>query len=72
MDSLIEVLGFDKALKVGREELFKAGYMMGCDVKKRLKVKNINDAIIALRIIYNVLGINFIVEEKENGHDFKD
>lgn len=64
LDSLIGVLGFDKALKVGREELFKAGYMMGCDIKKRLKVKNINDTLIALRVIYNVLGINFIVEEK--------
>ncbi len=67
LDNLIEVLGFDKALKVGREELFNAGYMIGCDVKKRLKVKNVNDAIIALHIIYSVLGINFIVEEKEKG-----
>ena len=37
LDTLIKVLGFDKALKVGREELFKAGYMMGCDIKNVLE-----------------------------------
>ena len=64
LDTLIEVLGFDEALKVGRKELFKAGYMMGSEIKKRLNVKNVNDAIIAARIIYKVLGINFTVEKR--------
>jgi hypothetical protein len=64
LNCIIERLGFEKALKVCREELFKAGYKMGCDTKKRLKVKNIEDSIVAARIIYKVLGINFIVEEK--------
>ena len=63
LNSLIELLGFDEALIVGRKELFEAGYMMGCDIKKRLKVKNVNDTLIAARIIYKVLGINFTVEK---------
>ncbi len=64
LDTLIEVIGFDEALKVGRKELFKAGYIIGCEIKKRLNVKNVNDAIIAARIIYKVLGINFTVEKR--------
>ena len=64
LKSLIETLGFNEASKVGRKELFKAGYIMGCDVKNRLKVKNVKDAIIAAHIIYHVLGINFTLEEK--------
>ena len=67
LNSLIKGLGFDKAVKVGRKEMFKAGYKMGRDIKKRLKVKDIDDALIAARIIYRVLGINFTVEE--NGKD---
>jgi hypothetical protein len=67
LNTLIEVLGFDKAVMVGRKEMFKAGYKMGLNIKKRLNVKDIDDAIIAARIIYRVLGINFTVEE--NGKD---
>ena len=64
LNSLIEVLGFDKAVMVGREEMFKAGYKMGLNIKKRLNIKDIKDALIAARIIYRVLGINFTVEEE--------
>ncbi len=65
--SLIDELGFECALKMGRTELFKAGYIMGCDAKKRLGVKTVKDAIVAARIIYRVLGIHFTVED--NGKD---
>ena len=62
--ALVKTLGFDKACEVGRAEMFKAGYEMGCEATKRLGVgKNINDSIVAARILYNVLGINFIVEK---------
>ncbi len=67
LNSLIKGLGFDKAVKIGRKEMFKAGYYMGLDIKKRLNVKDIKDALTAARIIYRVLGINFTVEE--NGKD---
>ena len=60
---LIDELGFEDALKIGRTELFKAGYMMGCDARNRLGVKTVKDAIVAARILYRVLGINFTAEE---------
>ena len=60
---LIDELGFEDALKIGRTELFKAGYIMGCDARNRLGVKTVKDAIVAARILYRVLGINFTAEE---------
>ncbi len=64
LNSLIEELGFEYASKVGRAELFKAGYIIGYKTKKRLNVKTIDDAIVAAHIIYKILGINFTVEKK--------
>jgi L-2-amino-thiazoline-4-carboxylic acid hydrolase len=63
INCIIERFGFEKALKICRKELFEAGHMMGCNTKERLKVKNVDDAIVAARIIYKVLGINFIIEK---------
>ena len=60
---LIEKLGFENALKIGKAELYKAGYEMGCDTRKRLGVKTIKDAILAAHILYKVLGINFTTED---------
>ena len=61
---LVKTLGFDKACEVGRAEMFKAGYEMGCETTKRLGVgRNINDFIDAAKILYKVLGINFTVEK---------
>lgn len=60
---LIEKLGFEDALIIGRAELYKAGYAMGRDTRKRLGVKTIKDAILAAHILYKVLGINFTTEE---------
>ncbi len=63
LDALIKVLGFDKACELGREEMFDVGYKMGCEAQKRLGVgENIEDAIIAAKLLYKVLGINFTVE----------
>jgi hypothetical protein len=66
VNALVEALGFDKALKIGREEMFKAGYELGCEAKKRLGVgSDIKDALLAARILYKVLGIHFTIEENE-------
>ena len=63
---LVKTLGFDKACEVGRAEMFKAGYEMGCEATKRLGVgKNIKDSIVAAKILYKVLGINFTVEKHD-------
>jgi hypothetical protein len=66
VNALVEALGFDKALKVGRKEMFKAGYELGCEAKKRLGVgSDIKDTLIAARILYKVLGIKFTIVENE-------
>ena len=66
VNALVEALGFDKALKIGRKEMFKAGYELGCEAKKRLGVgSDIKDALVAARILYKVLGIKFTIEENE-------
>ena len=66
VNALVEALGFDEALKIGRKEMFKAGYELGCEAKKRLGVgSDIKDALIAARILYKVLGIKFTIVENE-------
>jgi hypothetical protein len=66
--ALIKALGLKNASEVGRAEMFKAGYMMGCDAQKRLGIgKSVKEAIVAARILYKVLGIDFALEE--NGED---
>jgi len=63
---LIETLGFKKALKVGRTEMFKAGYILGCETKKRLNIDNdIKDTIAAAHILYKVLGVKFTIKKEE-------
>jgi hypothetical protein len=62
--SLIDSMGYQKALEVGRKEMFKAGYELGSDAKKRLGVgSKIEDAVSAAGVLYQVLGIKFTVEE---------
>ena len=63
VEALIKALGFDKACELGRIEMFNAGYKLGREAQKRLGVgKNIQDTLIAAKILYKVLGINFTVE----------
>jgi hypothetical protein len=63
--ALVEALGSEKAMETGRAEMFKAGYKMGCDIQKRLGLdEDINEAMVAARILYRVLGIKFTVEKR--------
>jgi hypothetical protein len=63
--ALVELLGREKAVEVGRAQMFKAGYKMGCEARERLGVgENIEDAIAAANILYKVLGIKFHVENR--------
>ncbi|MDD3984308.1 MAG: hypothetical protein PHY59_00040 [Methanobacterium sp.] len=63
---LIETLGFKKALKIGRTEMFKAGYILGCETKKRLNIdNNINETIATAHILYKVLGVKFTIKKEE-------
>lgn len=66
VNALVEALGFEKALKIGRKEMFKAGYELGCEAKNRLGIgSNMKDTLVAARILYKVLGIKFTLEENE-------
>ena len=66
VNALIGVLGYEKAMEVGRTALFKAGYTLGLEARGRLGVsENIQDTIKAARILYKVLGIEFKVEKLE-------
>lgn len=64
VNALIEALGYEKAMKVGRDAMFKAGYSLGLEAHKRLGVsENLQDTIKAAQIMYKVLGIEFKVEK---------
>lgn len=63
--ALVKSLGLEKAIEVGRAQMFRAGYIMGCEARQRLGVgENIEDTIAAARILYKVLGIKFQVEKQ--------
>lgn len=65
--ALVTSLGLEKAIDVGRAQMFKAGYKIGCEARQRLGVgENIEDTIAAARILYKVLGIKFQVENGQN------
>ena len=69
VESLVKALGQEKAVKIGREALFKAGEKLGTETRLRLGVGNSRgDLIKAARILYRVLGINFRVEWQDQTH----
>lgn len=68
VEALIDALGCDDAVKIGRNALFKAGKLLGEEAKERLNVgESLQDLIRAARILYNVLGIEFQIKDSENG-----
>lgn len=66
--ALIDTLGCDDAVKIGRKALFKAGLQLGQEARERLNVgESLQDLIRAARILYRVLGIEFRI--KKSGDD---
>jgi len=64
--SLIEELGYDNAIEIGRKAMFKAGHELGMEAKKKLGVgKSFNDVQSAAKIMYKILGIEFKIENKD-------
>lgn len=64
VNAIIEAIGYEKAMKVGRAAMFKAGYGLGLEARKRLGVsENLQDTIKAAQVMYRVLGIEFKVEK---------
>ncbi|MEG3224898.1 MAG: hypothetical protein BME94_05045 [Methanobacteriales archaeon Met13] len=67
---LVDSLGRDKAIQLGREALFIMGKDLGSQIKNRIGVgKSLKELIKAASILYRVLGIAFKVK-KINGDIF--
>jgi predicted ArsR family transcriptional regulator len=58
---LVEAVGTEKAIALGREALFKTGKELGNESRRRLGVHNPQDLMKAANILYRVLGIEFKV-----------
>lgn len=68
VETLMKTIGPDKAISRGREAMFQEGLFLGRRFKKILGVGDgLEDLITAARIMYTVLGIDFVVGE--NGND---
>lgn len=68
VETLMKTIGPDKAISTGREAMFQEGLFLGRRFKKILGVGDgLEDLITAARIMYTVLGIDFVVGE--NGND---
>lgn len=65
VNALIESLGYENAMEVGRNTLFRAGYKLGLETRERLGLngENLQDTIKAAELMYKVLGIEFEVEK---------
>lgn len=64
---LIDALGWEDALIIGRKSLFKAGLHLGREARERLDVgDDFKDLIRAAGILYRVLGIEFQIKRSRN------
>jgi hypothetical protein len=59
VESLIKAIGKQKAIEVGKAQMFTAGFKLGVEARKQLKVETIEDTFAAAKILYDVLGIKF-------------
>ena len=63
---LIQELGHEKAVKIGRNVMFEVGYKLGQEASRKLGARNsFEDLELAARILYKVLGIEFKIENKD-------
>lgn len=63
---LIEELGYENAIKIGRNAMFKVGYGLGQEARQKLGVRNdFKDLELAAKILYKILGIEFKIENKD-------
>lgn len=64
VESMINSLGRDKAINIGRKAMFKEGLSLGKKFREILGVgDSLEDLISAAKILYKVLGIEFNVKE---------
>jgi len=68
VDALVDAVGEEYAITLGRRALYSAGLNIGEESRTRLGVGNgMEDLIMAAQVLYRVLGITFIVREGDNG-----
>ena len=63
---LIKELGHEKAMEKGKKQMFNAGFELGLEARNQLKVETLEDTLAAAKILYNVLGIEFNTEQRQN------
>lgn len=67
VETMINTLGRDEAMKLGREAMFSEGLYLGQKFRKMLGVGNsTEDLITAANILYEILGIEFTIKETKN------
>jgi hypothetical protein len=63
VNSLVEAVGKEEAIKLGREAMFKIGEELGRETSQKLGVGNsLKDLTKAAKILYRILGIEFEFE----------
>ena len=63
---LIQELGYQKAVKIGRTTMFKVGYELGREARRKLGIgSDFKDLELAAGILYKILGIEFKIENKD-------
>jgi hypothetical protein len=63
--SLLDILGKEEAIRLGRETMFKVGENLGRETGQKLGVgRSLKDLIRAAKILYRILGIEFELEIK--------
>jgi len=66
--TLVESLGRERAIGLGREALFHTGLALGKDAKVRLKVNDTRgDMLKAARVLYHILGIEVVIVSGPEG-----
>jgi hypothetical protein len=68
VEKLVEGIGYDEAIKFGRQAMFEVGISLGRKFREKLGVGNSQDDLIsAAKILYKVLGIKFKITKNSNG-----
>jgi hypothetical protein len=66
--ALVEGVGRERAISLGREALFQIGILMGTEAKDRLGVNESKDDLLrAAGVMYRILGIEFVVVADPDG-----
>jgi hypothetical protein len=66
--ALVDAVGRERAVNLAREELFRVGIRLGEEARARLGVGDaLEDLVLAAKVLYRVLGIEFRVEREGSG-----